>query len=59
MKSKFKTKFLSVLVALMLVFSTATYAQAECTKYFSYRIEGVTLTYWCCTGSQGCFFDLY
>ncbi len=59
MKTKIKIKFMAAFTALMLLFGTTTYAQAECTLKFELYLNGVHVEYWCCTGPDGCFWDVY
>ena len=54
------TKSLSIFCASMLVFITMSYSQGvTCTRHFGLYIEGTHIEYWCCTGPEGCFWDVY
>ncbi len=59
MKTKIKLKLLTIFTTLMLLFGTTTFAQAECTLQFGVFINGLHVEYWCCTGPEGCFWDIY
>ena len=44
----------------MLAFAGLTFSQGvECTRHFGVYYNGVNVEYWCCTGPQGCFWDVY
>jgi hypothetical protein len=46
--------------ALMLMFVGLTFSQGvTCTKIFGIYAAGTYVEYWCCTGPEGCFWDVY
>jgi hypothetical protein len=61
---KSKSNYLKFLLAgLAILLPCVASAQAECTLIAGYSVEfmGVVIhdQYWCCTGPEGCFRDIY
>lgn len=53
-------KSLLLFAASMLVFVGMTFSQGvECTLQYGVYYQGWHAEYWCCSGSQGCFWDVY
>lgn len=47
------------MTAFMLLMVTGAYAQAYCERITGFYFRGTSVEYWCCSGPDGCFWDVY